>query len=211
VTLKSFMRILANEAIEDPTAVEAQVRAQMEKRKISHEMHNESRRLNPTQKREKHRKKLQEDTSKEVISCVFKVADLSNSSHLFKVNINAEQYGLTGGIIMYDDCNLVIIEGGPKNTRKYTRLMLERIKWQADTRVTVPDDEDMDVEEDVESELAGSVHCSLLWKSVSNRRLFSNFKTYNCPNEMMVRKVLADKGLSHLWDLARNISSSTAA
>ena len=42
---------------------------------------------------------------------------------------NAAQYNLTGCAIMTPHHNIVVVEGGPKNMRKYKRLMLQRIKW----------------------------------------------------------------------------------
>jgi U4/U6 small nuclear ribonucleoprotein PRP3 len=127
---------------------------------------------------------------------------------MFKVNINAEQYNLTGGIVSFEGRNLVIVEGGPRNTRKYTRLMLERIKWNGDSSGKAQEEDDEDIDEDMDADMESSAssnaHCILLWKAVNNRRLFPHFKTYACPNEMIARKVLADKGLSHLWELAAN-------
>jgi U4/U6 small nuclear ribonucleoprotein PRP3 len=112
VTLSSFMRTLGNEAIEDPTAVEAKVRAQMEKRRLAHQMHNEAQKLTPAQRKDKHRRKLQEDTTGEVHVSVFKIKNLENNSHRFKVIVNAEQYNLTGLLILFESCNLVFVEGG---------------------------------------------------------------------------------------------------
>lgn len=57
------MRVLGNEAVQDPTKMESHVRAQMAKRQKAHEEANASRRLNPEQRRDKKIRKLQEDTS----------------------------------------------------------------------------------------------------------------------------------------------------
>ena len=65
-------RVLSREAIEDPTAVEVKARAQMERRQLSHHLHNESRRLTPQQRSQKRRQKLKEDTSGEVHVALFR-------------------------------------------------------------------------------------------------------------------------------------------
>jgi U4/U6 small nuclear ribonucleoprotein PRP3 len=36
---------------------------------------------------------------------------------------------MTGCAIMTPHHNIVVVEGGPKNMRKYKRLMLQRINW----------------------------------------------------------------------------------
>lgn len=57
------MRVLGTEAVQDPTKIEAHVRAQMAKRKKAHEEANASRKLTDEQRREKKMRKLQEDTT----------------------------------------------------------------------------------------------------------------------------------------------------
>jgi hypothetical protein len=49
--------------------------------------------------------------------------------HAPQVETNAQQYNLTGCAVMTDQHNIVVVEGGPKNIRKYKRLMLNRIQW----------------------------------------------------------------------------------
>lgn len=46
--------------------------------------------------------------------------------------MNAQQYHLTGCVLVYSNVNLVIAEGGPKALKKYKKLMLQRIKWSPD-------------------------------------------------------------------------------
>ena len=72
VKISNLMRVLGNEAILDPTKVEAQVREQMKSRQDAHKKHNEEKKLTKEEKREKLKKKLMEDTSKVVQVAVFK-------------------------------------------------------------------------------------------------------------------------------------------
>ena len=47
----------------------------------------------------------------------------------FKVETNAKQLHMTGTVVMYEDVNVIVVEGGPKQQKKYKQLMLKRIKW----------------------------------------------------------------------------------
>ena len=40
---------------------------------------------------------------------------------------------MTGTIVLYEDVNVVVVEGGPKQQKKYKQLMLKRIKWAEET------------------------------------------------------------------------------
>ncbi|XP_071040336.1 U4/U6 small nuclear ribonucleoprotein Prp3 isoform X2 [Parasteatoda tepidariorum] len=63
VRMSNLMRVLGNQAVQDPTKVEAHVREQMIKRQKAHEEANAARKLTAEQKREKKIRKLKEDTS----------------------------------------------------------------------------------------------------------------------------------------------------
>merc|ERR1719461_1202856 len=103
----------------------------MMKRKMQHELHNESRKLTKKERSEKRKKKLQEDTSRQVHVALFRVADLSDGKKRYKVDIHASQYNLTGRALRLKDepINLVVVEGGPRGIDRYTKLMLRRIRW----------------------------------------------------------------------------------
>ena len=51
----------------------------------------------------------------------YRVSDLSSMSKKFKVETNAKQLFMTGGVVMFQDCNIVVVEGGPKQQRKFRR------------------------------------------------------------------------------------------
>ena len=80
----------------DPSKVEKRVMEQMQQRQLNHEMRNQARKLTPAERREKKRKKLQEDTSRQVHVAIFRVADFSDPKHRFKVDVNIQQLNLTG-------------------------------------------------------------------------------------------------------------------
>ncbi|KAI8376537.1 pre-mRNA processing factor 3-domain-containing protein [Radiomyces spectabilis] len=72
VKISNLMRVLGQEAIQDPTKIEAKVRKEMEMRQKQHELANAQRQLTPEERRAKIMNKLKEDqkTSNEV--AVFK-------------------------------------------------------------------------------------------------------------------------------------------
>lgn len=57
---------------------------------------------------------------------------MTNPAKKFKIEANAKQLFMTGIVIMHKECNVVAVEGGPKQQRKFRRLMLQRIKWNED-------------------------------------------------------------------------------
>ena len=63
---------------------------------------------------------------------VYRLRDLTNPAKKFKIEANAKQLFMTGIVIMHKECNVVAVEGGPKQQRKFRRLMLQRIKWNED-------------------------------------------------------------------------------
>ena len=105
----------------------------MAKRLANHEKMNADRKLTPEQRKEKNERKLKEDTSCGVQISVYRVKSLSNPSKKFKVETNAKQLYMTGCMVLYEDVNVVVVEGGPKQQKKYRQLMLHRIKWAEET------------------------------------------------------------------------------
>lgn len=73
VKLSNFMRVLANEAAQDPTKVEQEVRKLVEENQKKHIERNEARKPTAEQKKEKMLKKLKKDSAKECRVAVFVV------------------------------------------------------------------------------------------------------------------------------------------
>lgn len=129
VKMSNMMRVLGTQAVQDPTKIEAHVREQMAKRQKVHEEANAARKLTGEQKKQKKVKKIKEDTTLGVNVAVYRVLNLTNQSKKFKVETNAKQLLMTGVIVLYRNINVVLVEGGPKQQKKFKRLMLHRIKW----------------------------------------------------------------------------------
>lgn len=196
VKISNLMRVLGNEAVQDPTKVEAHVRAQMAQRQKAHEAANAARKLTPEARREKTIRKLKEDTSLGVHVAVFRVKELKNPQKKYKVDINAQQLYLTGCAVLYKDVNIVVVEGGPKSVKKFKRLMLHRIKWEDEK------DSDDDDEEDEAAASKKTAPCVLVWEGTNQERNFSDWKFKLCPMQSIAREHLKKYGVEHYWDLA---------
>lgn len=199
VRMANLMRVLGTEAVQDPTKVEAHVRAQMAKRQKAHEEANAARKLTTEQRRSKKEKKLKEDTSLGVHVSVYRLRDLTNPAKKFKIEANTKQLFMTGIVIMHKECNVVAVEGGPKQQRKFRRLMLQRIKWNEDKhKKSAKDDDDSDSEEEQDK----SNKCVLVWEGTTKQRAFTDFKFKVCPTEAFAREQFKKCGVEQYWDLA---------
>jgi U4/U6 small nuclear ribonucleoprotein PRP3 len=161
LTLKNFIRVMGDQAFVDPSQMEKKLQEQMHARQEAHLARNASSRLTKEQRSAKLARKLKEDSSSSVVSvALFWVKDMSHPYHRAKVELNARQYNITGGVLEcggggggehnnpnnYIAC--VICEGGPKAIKRFTRLMLVRMKWTG----TTDDDYDDNVEEHEQEE-----------------------------------------------------------
>uniref|UniRef100_M3Y140 U4/U6 small nuclear ribonucleoprotein Prp3 n=1 Tax=Mustela putorius furo TaxID=9669 RepID=M3Y140_MUSPF len=196
VRISNLMRVLGTEAVQDPTKVEAHVRAQMAKRQKAHEEANAARKLTAEQRKVKKIKKLKEDISQGVHISVYRVRNLSNPAKKFKIEANAGQLYLTGVVVLHKDVNVVVVEGGPKAQKKFKRLMLHRIKWDEQTASTKND------EESDEEAVKKTNKCVLVWEGTAKDRSFGEMKFKQCPTENMAREHFKKHGAEHYWDLA---------
>ena len=73
--------------------------------------------------------KIKEDTSLGVEVLVFAVKLLSNPSWRFKIESNANQLQMTGVCAITKEISVIVVEGGPKQTAKFKRLMMHRINF----------------------------------------------------------------------------------
>uniref|UniRef100_A0A182IZR2 Uncharacterized protein n=1 Tax=Anopheles atroparvus TaxID=41427 RepID=A0A182IZR2_ANOAO len=188
--ISNLMRVLGTEAVQDPTKIEAHVREQMAKRQKLHEEANAARKLTDDQRREKKVRKMKEDTTLGVHVAVYRIRELQDQqSKKFKVETNAKQLFLTGVCVLFRDCCVVVVEGGPKQQKKYRRLMLHRIKWEEDF-----------VKNADGNEIPNA--CVLVWEGTNQRRNFGEFKYKSFPLEKSARDFFQKHHVEHYWDLA---------
>ncbi|XP_072316515.1 U4/U6 small nuclear ribonucleoprotein Prp3 [Eucyclogobius newberryi] len=193
VRISNLMRVLGTEAVQDPTKVEAHVRAQMAKRQKAHEEANAARKLTSEQRKEKKVKKLKEDLTDGVHISVYRIRNLQNPAKKFKVEANANQLYLTGTVVMHKDSNIVVVEGGPKSQKKFKKLMMHRIKWEEPN--SKRDDRDGD-------DTKRNNKCWLIWEGTAKERSYGEIKFKQCPTESMAREHFKKHRTEHYWDLA---------
>ena len=71
--ISNLMRVLGEEAVMDPTAIEQQVRDQMAERQQAHDDRNEARKLTPAERREKKHAKLVGELGPDTLVAVYRV------------------------------------------------------------------------------------------------------------------------------------------
>ena len=225
-------RVLTQEAVSDPTKVEARVRKEMMARQNGHDKANTDRKLTEDQRREKLEKQKEKDESKGIHAAVFKVRYLSDGGHKFKVRKNADQNGLSGVLIFNPKFNLVYVEGGMKGVRVYTRLMTERVRWKESSAVrgvtfnstpTLEGDDAGNEDASAEPSAAQSAfetagadephnladnYCHLVWEGEIKERVFRGFRPKACPADAIARDFLgAQQGM---WDVAKRFEPDDA-
>lgn len=205
LTLQNFIRVLGDQAYLDPSQTETKVKEQIQARQKAHLDRNEANKLTKEQRAEKQARKLAEDTTDSVSVAIFYVKDMSHTYHRTKVDLNAQQNNITGGVLecQHPQLACVICEGGPKAIKRYTRLMTVRMKWQGPDDAPDEDDEEEEEEEEgkpPKQKFNPDNTCSLVWTGMGRRRLFKHFMFQTCESSDVARKVLANKGVGHYWD-----------
>ncbi|KAF8933629.1 hypothetical protein BGZ52_007154 [Haplosporangium bisporale] len=191
VKLANMMRVLGQEAVLNPTEIEMRVRQQMAERLQTHLDANAERKLTVEERKTKEQKKKEEDLNNGIHVSVYKINDLSHPQKRFKVDTNAQQYGLTGIVLMHPIFSIVVVEGGGKAIRQYKKLMLRRIDWTDNTRL-----DGTEVSETTDNK------CLLVWEGQLRERQFKQLKFIKARTDAHLKETLARFGVQHYWDLA---------
>ncbi|KAK6503638.1 hypothetical protein TWF481_008644 [Arthrobotrys musiformis] len=202
VTLKNMMRVMGDEAVKDPTAVEAKVNKQVAERLEKHLTANAERKLTKEQKLDKLHNNQEQDLAKGVHCLVFRVERLTNPSHQFKIWKNAEQLALTGICINNPKFNLVVVEGGEWAINKYKKLMLQRIKWDENGVGGGVDAEGDSIVSEA-TPTTESNTCTLVWEGDLKLKAFKRFTTNKCESESEARRLLERNKVENYWTLAK--------
>ncbi|OAA54337.1 U4/U6 small nuclear ribonucleoprotein [Niveomyces insectorum RCEF 264] len=133
VKRSNLMRVLGEEAVQDPTAVEARVNREIAERYEKHMEANEERKLTKEQRHAKLAAHQEQDAAKGIHMLIVTVPSLANAQHRFKIWKNAEQLALTGVCVMHPKANLIVVEGGAYSIKKYRKLVMNRIDWTQNT------------------------------------------------------------------------------
>ena len=229
LTLQNFIRVMGDQAYVDPSQMERKVMEQVQKRQRAHLERNAAKKLTKEQKAAKLRGKVEKDATPSANAtgaihvALFYVKNASHPYHRTKLDLNAQQLSITGGVLECDvpRVSCVICEGGPKAIQKYKRLMLVRMKWRG------PDDgmDDESDEEEEEETMTGpdgeetakktrhrfdkDNRCELVWTGMATKRQFKGFIFQHCETSANARKVLKSKGVSQYWDQVLAHASGT--
>ncbi|PYH83189.1 U4/U6 small nuclear ribonucleo protein [Aspergillus uvarum CBS 121591] len=218
VKKSNLMRVLGEQAVKDPTAVEARVNREIAERKDKHETANAERKLTKDERREKLARQQEADAERGVLMSVYRVDTLANGRHRFKISKNAEQNALTGVCVMHPRFNLVIVEGGAHSINNYRKLMTNRIDWTENAGPGAVREGNREAqaswlaaEDEQTGELKDLSHntCELLWEGQVKARAFRKWLGARvCETDSQAKDVLARAKLESFWALAKSAKQS---
>jgi U4/U6 small nuclear ribonucleoprotein PRP3 len=207
----NLMRVLGEEAVKDPTAVEARVNREIAERRQKHLEENEERKLSKEERHEKLAVNQEKDAAKGVHLLVLRIDSLANGQHRFKVGKNAEQLALTGICIMHPRLNLIVVEGGQHSIAKYKKLVLDRIDWSknapsleredggpATGRAWLSAEDDKGLLKDLSTN-----KCVLIFEGEVKARNFRKWGSKVCETDAEARDVLSRTKMENFWSQAK--------
>jgi len=207
------MRVLGEEAVKDPTAVEARVNREIAERYQKHLQTNEERKLTKEEKQEKLVANQEKDAAMGIHILVFKINNLANGSHRFKIAKNAEQNALTGICLMHPKFNLVIVEGGEHSIRQYKKLMLNRIDWTQNSPTRVKEGKQEVLAqwlkaEDENGELKDMTlnKCVLVFEGEEKTRAFRKWGNKVCETDSAAKEALSRAKMENMWTQAKSMA-----
>ncbi|KAG7294242.1 hypothetical protein NEMBOFW57_004312 [Staphylotrichum longicolle] len=216
----NLMRVLGEEAVKDPTAVEARVNREIAARFDKHMQANEERKLSKEERHEKIATNQAKDAAKGIHVLVFKIGSLANGQHRYKIGINATQHGLTGVCIMHPKFCLVIVEGGEHSIKNYKNLMLRRITWTESLPSREKDAAALAASasgggatvrdwlkgEDENGQLKdlSANKCVLLFEGETKAPAFKKWGSKVCETDGEAREFLSHRKMDNFWTQAKN-------
>ncbi|KAL9019371.1 MAG: hypothetical protein Q9185_003357 [Variospora sp. 1 TL-2023] len=220
VKRSNLMRVLGEEAVKDPTAVEARVNREIAERADKHEQMNEERKLTKEAKHEKLKAQQEKDARLGIHCTVYRIDSLANPRHRFKVDKNAKDHNLTGLTVLHPKLNLVVVEGGAHSVAAYRKLLMQRVDWtenmhsnaavregnnnnlkkqQAEARWLQAEDET-----GVLKDLAGN-RCQVIWEGEEKQRAFRKWGSKVCATDAEARDALSRGKMESMWALAKSV------
>lgn len=95
---------------------------------------------------------------------------------------------------------ILLIEGGPRATKFYKNLLLNRIDWNF-KRGKNPDGANADAGQSSDKNKG---LCDLIWEGSMNDNLFSKFQLKNINAELEGREYFKSKGIEQFWTMGIN-------
>jgi U4/U6 small nuclear ribonucleoprotein PRP3 len=216
VKKSNLMRVLGEEAVKDPTAVEARVNKEIAERRAKHERSNEGRKLTEDKRHEKLATQQQGDAAQGIFTTVYRVDSLANGRHRYKIAVNAEQNALTGVCIMHPKMNLVFVEGGGHSIKFYKKLMMNRIDWTENTgpgRVREGNKEALAKWLEAEDEKGeprdlSMNTCRLVFEGEEKQRAFRKWLGARvCESDAQAKDILSRAKMESFWNLAKSMKT----
>ncbi len=217
VKKSNLMRVLGEEAVKDPTAVEARVNREIAEREQKHLEANAARKLSKEAAHAKLAEQQAQDAARGIHAAVYKIDSLANGRHRFKIAKNAEQYALTGICIQHPRFCLVIVEGGEHSMAAYKKLMLQRIDWTENTAATaaVREGNKEALAEWLQAETEGGEvkdlsfnKCILVWEGEMKTRAFRKWGSRVCETDAAAKEALTRAKMESFWTLAKSLGSA---
>lgn len=195
VRIRNLTNVLANTSSADPTAVENEVRAAIEERKLKHISQNTERKLTSAESSLKKRLAAAADVQADsVVQCaVFKIVGLPQGTSFakirYKIAANARQLFVCGCFLVDASVlsasneastrfHVIVAQGGEKGMRKFKNLLLSRISWS-----------DFDL------------NFHMTWEGTAPSASFSKFQYQEFDGQFDLRKYLADLSLDHFYSV----------
>jgi len=155
----------------------------------------------------------EKDAAKGIRLLVFKIDNLANGSHRFKIGKNAEQMALTGICVMHPRFNLVIVEGGEHSIKQYRKLMMQRIDWTENSPTRIKEGtkaealQDWLKAEDEKGELKDMTlnKCQLVFEGEEKARAFRKWGSKVCETDSAARDALTRAKMENFWALAKSM------
>ncbi|KAJ5578375.1 uncharacterized protein N7459_007339 [Penicillium hispanicum] len=213
VKKSNLMRVLGEQAVKDPTAVEARVTREIADRREKHEAMNEERKLTKDQRRDKLASQQEKDAALGIFISVYRIDSLASGRNRFKISKNAEQNALTGICVMHPKFNVVIVEGGKHSVNAYRKLMLNRIDWTENPGPGSSEEGKNEGQpiwlstEDEKGELRdfSQNSCTLLWEGQAKTRSFKRWLGARvCESDSAAKDTLARSKMENFWTLAKS-------
>lgn len=217
VKKSNLMRVLGEEAVKDPTAVEARVNREIAERKHKHDLANEERKLTDEQRHAKLAAQQQGDLAQGIFTNVYRIDSLANGRHRYKISVNAEQNALTGVCIMHPKMNLVIVEGGAHSIRFYKKLMMNRIDWTENAGPSSVREGNKEAlakwleAEDEKGELKDLSFntCQLVFEGEEKQPAFRKWLGARvCESDAQAKDILGRAKMESFWNLAKSMKKA---
>ena len=126
VTLRNYLRIFAQEAIQDPSAVEFQVRASVAARAAAAQATSQAGALTPGERRRKRLAKRRADALR-TRRAIFRFARTLRAYAVLQLQRAVSDWGARGAMVVSPHWTILVIEGGPRSVRFMANLLFRRL------------------------------------------------------------------------------------